>query len=58
MENNELEDNEKAADNNQPSESRSGGATDYVKGTTVTNAYLRPGSCVFNMSLLHPYIPL
>ena len=58
MENNEQEDNEEAADNNQPSESRSGGATDYVKGTTVTNAYLRPGSCVLCHYLIHPYIPL
>ena len=32
MEDNELEDNEKSVDDNQPSEDRAGGATNYVKG--------------------------
>ena len=48
MENNELEDNEEAADDNQPSEIRSGGATDYLKGTIVTNAYLLPVFCMID----------
>ena len=43
MENNELEDNEETADDN---ESRSGGATDYVKGTIVTNVHLCPAFCM------------
>ena len=43
MENIELEDNEEDANDN---ESRSGGATDYVKGTIVTNVHLRPAFCI------------
>ena len=35
MEDNELETNEQLADDNQPSERRSGGTADYVKGTIV-----------------------
>ena len=41
MEDNQLEDNEESVDGNQPSESRAGGATNYVKGTIVTDEYLR-----------------
>ena len=42
MEDNELEDNEESVDDNQPLEGRAGGATNYVKGTIVTDEYLRP----------------
>ena len=35
VEDNELETNEQLADDNQPSESRSDGTADHVKGTIV-----------------------
>ena len=47
MEDNELAmaDNEESVDDNQPSEGRAGGATNYVKSTIVTDEYLRPTTC-------------
>ena len=44
MEDDELamEDNEDPVDDNQSSEGRAGGAINYVKGTIVTDEYLRP----------------